>query len=215
MKKKLLSKSVGSKIYYDFKCFRFFELAMTHRSLGEENNERLEFLGDSVLSLVAGNYLYKHFPTYEEGRLSQIKANMIQGPTLCEIAHSLGLKDYIHLDPSGITDKILENACEALIGAIYLDSQSFDQTSVCVMKWYQDAEISYEEISNPKAEIIQMFQAQKKPMPNYKLQKEYGEPHDKHFIVALKIDGVTYLGEGKSIKQAEKAAATLALKALK
>jgi ribonuclease-3 len=114
---------------YVFKDEKLLKLALTHRSIsGNHNNERLEFLGDSILGMIVADYLYKNFAQEKEGRLTRLRANLVKQDSLAEIARRLKLGDYLHLGAGELKsggfrrDSILADTVEAILGAIYLDS---------------------------------------------------------------------------------------------
>lgn len=116
------------RINYQFQDVSLCELALTHRSCGKNNNERLEFLGDSIVNFVIAEDLFKRFPEAKEGQLSRLRAQMVKGKTLAEIARDMNMGDYLRLGSGELKsggfrrDSILADSVESLIGAIYLDS---------------------------------------------------------------------------------------------
>ena len=129
---------------YKFKEPGLLRLALTHRSVGKNNYERLEFLGDSILSFVISTKLYDQFPRIDEGRLSRLRASLVKGEYLAELARDLNLGDYLSLGPGELKsggyrrDSILADAFEAVIGAIYLDSE-IDTAQKFIEKIYENA----------------------------------------------------------------------------
>lgn len=125
---------------YNFKDYTLLIRALTHRSKTKKNYERLEFLGDSVLSFVIAEVLYKQFTDLAEGKLSQLRSKLVKGTTLAQLASSLKMDEYIILGASEQgghkREKILEDVFEAVIGAIYLDSD-FATVKKVILKWYQ------------------------------------------------------------------------------
>jgi len=200
--------------------------ALIHRSFLEENekftfsNERLEFLGDSVLNLIIGEYLFNKFPNEEEGFLTKVRAKMVNRNALSLVAENLNLGDLLIISsnvPKSITHNsksILSDALEALIGAIYLDKgietcKKFIQTKILEPALKNDEHLIDE---NYKSQLLEYAQANKLAIPVYKIVSEEGPHHDKTFTAEVVI-GEKILGEGKgkSKKEAEQNAAQIAL----
>ena len=201
--------------------------ALIHRSFLEENeqislsNERLEFLGDSVLNLVIGEYLFNKFPQEEEGFLTKVRAKMVNRNALSLVAENLNLGELLIISssvPKSITHNsksMLSDALEALIGAIYLDKgletcQKFIQTNILEPALKNGDHLIDE---NYKSQLLEYAQANKLAIPVYQIVSEEGPHHDKTFIAEV-IIGEKVLGEGKgkSKKEAEQNAAQVALK---
>ena len=218
------------KISYKFNDKSLLELSLTHPSFHEHDkskptNQRLEFLGDSVLSLVLTTELYKQFPESDEGDLTQFRASLIRGESLAEMAKYIGLQDFIYLSPSEknnnghMRSSTLEDAIEALIGAIYLDG-GIESARQVVLNWVKklwghlDRNISRH---NPKGQLQEWVQEN---LPNtkikYKITGESGPDHAKHFDAEIFLDHKSYgQGSGSSKKEAESNAAQIAIKFLK
>ncbi|MDZ7623324.1 MAG: ribonuclease III [Ignavibacteriaceae bacterium] len=201
--------------------------ALIHRSFLEENdqftlsNERLEFLGDSVLNLVIGEYLFNKFPNEEEGFLTKVRAKLVNRNALSLVAENINLGELLIISssvPKSITHNsksMLSDALEALIGAIYLDKgidtcKKFIQTNI-LEPALKNGEHLIDE--NYKSQLLEYAQANKLPIPVYQIISEEGPHHDKTFIAEV-IIGEKVLGEGKgkSKKEAEQNAAQVALK---
>jgi len=201
--------------------------ALIHRSFLEENeqlsfsNERLEFLGDSVLNLVIGEYLFNKFPKEEEGFLTKVRAKMVNRNALSLVAENLNLGELLILGsnlPKSITHNsksMLSDALEALIGAVYLDKgietcKQFIQTKI-IEPALKNGDHLIDE--NYKSQLLEYAQASKLAIPVYQIVSEEGPQHDKTFISRVLI-GEKILGEGKgkSKKEAEQNAARVALK---
>lgn len=133
---------LAKKLGYQFKDESMIELALTHRSHGKRNNERLEFLGDSILNFVIAEALYRRFPEAKEGQLSRLRAQLVKGETLAELAREMKLGDYLRLGSGELKsggyrrDSILADSVEAIIGAIYLDSD-MECCRPYILSWYQ------------------------------------------------------------------------------
>jgi ribonuclease-3 len=195
-----------------------------HKDLKQEHNERLEFLGDAVLELVVTEYLYKNFPSEEEGVLTNWRSALVKGRHLAEISISLDLGLYLYLsrgeERSGGRKKnyILANTLEALIGAVYLD-QDYKKAHSFIDKFilkrlgeilkrglHIDAKSHFQEVSQ---EVIGIT-------PEYRIIKEEGPDHDKSFTMGAYIDeDLVAEGKGSSKQKAEQEAAEAALKAKK
>jgi len=200
--------------------------ALIHRSYLEENetftfsNERLEFLGDSVLNLIIGEYLFNKFPNEEEGFLTKVRAKMVNRNALSIVAENLNLGEMLIVSsnvPKSITHNsksILSDALEALIGAVYLDRgievcKKFIQTNI-LEPALKNGEHLVDE--NYKSQLLEYAQANKLAIPVYQIVSEEGPHHDKTFTAEVVV-GEKVLGEGKgkSKKEAEQNAAQVAL----
>lgn len=200
--------------------------ALIHRSFLEENetftfsNERLEFLGDSVLNLIIGEYLFNKFPNEEEGFLTKVRAKMVNRNALSLVAENLNLGEFLIISsnvPKSIahnSKSILSDALEALIGAVYLDKgievcKKFIQTNI-LEPALKNGEHLIDE--NYKSQLLEYAQANKLSIPVYQIVSEQGPHHDKTFTAEVLV-GEKVLGEGKgkSKKEAEQNAAQVAL----
>jgi len=218
-----LEKIIGASIFDK----NIYVEALIHRSFLEENeqfnlsNERLEFLGDSVLNLVIGEYLFNKFPQEEEGFLTKVRAKMVNRNALSLVAENLNLGELLIISssvPKSITHNsksMLSDALEALIGAIYLDKgidtcKKFIQTNILEPALKNGDHLIDE---NYKSQLLEYAQANKLAIPVYQIVSEEGPHHDKTFIAEV-IIGEKVLGEGKgkSKKEAEQNAAQVALK---
>jgi ribonuclease-3 len=204
----------------------YFIQALVHRSFLEENedymfsNERLEFLGDSVLNLIIGEYLFNKFPNESEGFLTKVRAKMVNRDALNIAAEKIQLSEFLLLS-SNVSEKVVSNsksilsdAFEALIGAIYLDSglQICRQfiVKVIVNPILEDGEHLIDE--NYKSQLLEYAQANKLNTPAYETIREEGPHHEKIFTVEVSIGDVKYgIGKGMSKKSAEQNAARSAL----
>jgi ribonuclease-3 len=205
------------KIGYQFKNTQLLTQALTHRSYSTNNNERLEFLGDSVLGCVISKILFDNFPTTNEGKLTRMKANLVRGMTLTEIAKELEIQNYIIL---GASEKKsggrhrssnLEDVVEAIFGAIYLDSD-FHQVEKIILNLYHNRlqNIHPNTIVKDDKTILQEFlQRHKKQLPIYELIATKGKDHNAIFTVKCTLPdyGLHITKEAKSIKRAEHACA--------
>jgi len=193
------------------------EQALTHRSFGARHNERLEFLGDSVLNCVIADELYHRFPLLPEGDLSRIRANLVRQQTLFELALVLDLGARLRLGEGEVKSggqhrpSILADALEALIGAVYLDA-GFEGARKAVKAVFEttlrDADPNVLG-KDPKTLLQEYLQGRRLPLPQYAIIATEGEAHRQHFRVTCSIPqlGVSTEGEGSSRRAAEQIAA--------
>jgi ribonuclease III len=198
--------------------------ALTHRSHGGRNNERLEFLGDAVLSFVVAELLFREFPAADEGELSRYRASLVSGEVLGAIALDLGLGDHVRLGEGELKSggfrrkSILADALEAVLGAIYLDGGIEAARAFIDLAWRplvaevrQTATLG----GDHKSALQEWLQATGRPLPAYRIALETGPDHEKHFHVDAVVDGIVVAsGTGKTKKEAEQEAARLAITAL-
>lgn len=218
--------SLEKNLNYKFKNIRLLENALTHSSYANEVrskascNERLEFLGDSVLSIIVSEHIYKKFPNMPEGELTRLRASLVCEKALCAFSRELDLGSYLLLgkgeDKGGgrERDSILADAFEAVLAAIYLDG-GMDAARKHVMNFvlreikHADDEDSFKDYKTTLQEIIQRNPEESL---TYKLIDEFGPDHDKQFVVEVLINSnVIGKGLGRTKKQAEQAAAKQAL----
>ncbi|WP_027327220.1 ribonuclease III [Helicobacter pametensis] len=211
-------------INYRFKDQALLECAMTHKSCKKLfNNERLEFLGDAVVDLVVGEYLFDRFPRYQEGKLSKIRASIVNEEGLTILSKAIGLNQCIYLSASEESNhgrekpSILADAFEALIGAIFLES-GFEEAKRIILFWvkkFYDS-IDFDQIiSDYKTSLQELTQAQFGVIPEYILLQEMGPDHKKSFKMAIQIAGKEYAqATGTSKKQAQQECAKIAYKIL-
>lgn len=197
------------------------EIALTHRSHDGPNNERLEFLGDAVLSLVISSALYHKFPHSDEGTLSRLRANLVNGETLAGAARRLDLGEALRLGPGELKsggfrrDSILAGALEAVIGAAWLDG-GYDTAREFVERVLApevDAVSLDRAIKDPKTRLQEWLQARQRPLPEYRVVDTRGHEHARVFRVECRVDGLPepVEGEGGSRRKAEQDAAARAL----
>ena len=209
------------RIHYTFQDESLCLKALSHRSHGLSNNERLEFLGDAVLTLIVTDYLFKRFIYAREGVLSRLRARLVRGGHLSRCALEIGLGDFLRLGPGEMRsgghrrDSILENAFEALIGAIYLDGGLEEARAVihnCFQTSFDSLDIDQPPM-DAKTRLQEYCQKFGHALPEYEILSVEGAPHDQIFCVichvkALKLEG---LGKSSNRKAAEQAAATQVL----
>lgn len=210
---------------YEFNNMALLEQAMTHRSAANKHNERLEFLGDSILSIVISDALYHQFPKATEGDLSRMRATLVRGDTLAQIAKEFKLGDYLTLGPGELKsggfrrESILADAVEAIIGAIYLDSD-LETCRPLLLGWYQQRLKAIQpgvSQKDAKTQLQEYLQGYKKPLPEYKVVAVCGEAHDQTFTVECRIEELAQAvsGTGSSRRKAEQQAAAGILELLK
>lgn len=198
--------------------------ALTHRSYGAVNNERLEFLGDSVLNCSVARALYDAFPELPEGSLSRLRANLVRQETLAEIAVALRLGESLRLGEGELKSggfrrpSILADALESLFGAVFLDA-GFDAAQGVVRRLFDPLVAKIDPRASgkdPKTQLQEILQGRRLPLPEYQLVDTRGEAHDQSFIVdcVLTKPALTTRGVGKSRRAAEQEAARQACEAL-
>jgi ribonuclease-3 len=191
--------------------------ALTHRSYGAPHNERLEFLGDSLLNCAVATLLYERFPALPEGDLSRLRAGLVNQSSLSEIARDLGLGERLRLGEGELKSggfrrpSILADALEALLGAVYLDG-GFDAVRSAVSTLLAERLDRPEGLpvgKDPKTALQELLQAQRLALPRYTVKKTEGEAHDQTFIVECRVEELGLMSEGKgaSRRAAEQAAA--------
>ncbi len=199
-------------------------MALTHRSAGSKNNERLEFLGDSIINHIVADALYQRFPRAREGDLSRMRASLVKGDTLAELARELQLGEYLLLGPgerkSGgyRRSSILADTLEALAGAIVLDA-GYERCRDCVLCWFGtrlDQLAAGAVDKDAKTRLQEYLQGRGNPLPEYELVAVEGDDHDQHFSVACRLSRpqLVVQGSGSSRRKAEQAAARDALQRL-
>lgn len=212
-----------NRLGYTFENIALLKQALTHRSKGKVNNERLEFLGDALLETILSDTLYHLRPTASEGDLTRLRATMVRGVTLAILAGDLGLKDFMRVGSGELRtggyqrESTLADAFEAVIAAIYLDSGSFDTTFSVVGKLYQQqlAELpEAQALKDPKTRLQELLQSRNLPKPEYQQLAISGPDHDKKFEISCHVDEHTTTAVGSSKKKAEQAAAEAMLASL-
>jgi ribonuclease-3 len=201
-----------------------FVIALTHRSAEGPNNERLEFLGDSVLNLLLSERLYREFPTATEGDLSRLRARLVSEEPLAEIAQEMQLGELLLLGSGELKtggfrrQSILADAFEALCGALYLDGGSEAVRAIIGPK-FETRIINLPEpatLKDAKTRLQEHLQANGRPLPLYTVKRTSGEPHAQTFLVSCVVAHAELEteGEGPSRRRAEQVAAQAALRAL-
>lgn len=212
------------RIGYQFRQPDHLLLALTHRSFGNQNNERLEFLGDSIVNMVIAEHLYHHFEKAREGQLSRLRARMVKGVTLAEIGREFDLGRYLRLGSGELKsggyrrESILADAVESIIGAIYLDSD-FETCRQQVLRWFEERlkNLNLQDTQkDPKTRLQEYLQSRQYPLPRYDVISVDGEAHAQTFHVSCVLPSLDRKtsGVGSSRRIAEQQAARSALKSL-
>ncbi|HZJ95658.1 MAG TPA: ribonuclease III [Thiopseudomonas sp.] len=216
--------TLQKKIGYTFKDSQLLTLALTHRSFAGRNNERLEFLGDAILNFIAGEALFHHFPTAKEGQLSRLRSRLVKGQTLAVLARGFGLGEYLRLGSGELKsggfrrESILADTTEAIIGAIYLDS-NMEVARERVLAWLEQqfSELTLVDTNkDPKTRLQEFLQSRGAELPHYEVTDIQGEPHCRTFYVECQVSLLNEKtqGQGASRRIAEQVAASAALQAL-
>ncbi|MHC1479888.1 ribonuclease III [Frateuria aurantia] len=204
------------KLDHVFKNPELARLALTHRSMGRPNNERLEFLGDALLGVIVAELLYEAHPKASEGELSRLRAQLVNGQALAVLARELSLGDGLRLGPGELKsggfrrDSILADAFEAMIAAIYLDA-GFEACREVVRGWFAPQVVALPKSSkDAKTRLQEWLQGKGLALPVYTLIASHGEDHDKTFEVTCAISDPQPLlaqAQGSSRRSAEQDAA--------
>ncbi len=224
MNNPILTQRLQQALGYTFIRAELLTQALTHRSYASLNNERLEFLGDSVLNCTVARALYDAFPGLPEGSLSRLRANLVRQETLAEIAVILRLGDTLRLGEGELKSggfrrpSILADALESLFGAIFLEA-GFDEAARVVRHLFDPllAQIDPKASGkDPKTQLQERLQSHRQPLPEYRLISTEGEAHDQNFIVECVLGKPALItrGVGKSRRAAEQEAARQACEAL-
>lgn len=217
----IAQQELAKRLSYSFADPKLLEQALTHRSHGARNNERLEFLGDGALNFVIATQLYLKFPNLAEGDLSRLRAQLVKEATLSEISQSLHLGDALKMGEGELKSagwrrpSILADALEAIVGAVYLDG-GFAAAQTFVLDLYAQklATIDPKVIDkDPKSLLQELLQSRKIAVPEYTVTHTSGEAHAQQFVVECYIakHNIRTQGEGSSRRLAEQVAAKLAL----
>ncbi|MDA8349381.1 MAG: ribonuclease III [Pseudomonadota bacterium] len=194
-----------------------FRAALTHRSASGTNNERLEFLGDSVLNLVVARHLYAHFAQADEGDLSRLRARLVSAEPLGEVAGRLGIGAALQLGPGELKSggfrrqSILADAFEALCGALFLDAglEAAAEFILAALAAHIEALPPPAALKDPKTRLQEYLQSRGLALPHYAVERIEGEPHDQTFEVSCAVEDLSLCtrGRGSSRRRAEQEAA--------
>ena len=202
-------KDLFFKLGYSFKDTELAQIALTHKSFSQDNNERLEFLGDAILNLFVSETLYNELKDIDEGKLTRVKASLVSRENLNSLAESLDLHKYVRIGKGEKLDgnSILGNALEAVVGAIFLDSDYF-VTKEILTEIFKDDLVDIQddsEFKDPKSSLQEFTQKKFKSLPIYHLKDNSNQEDSIVFEVLCSIQAANLntLGKGKTIKSAE------------
>jgi ribonuclease-3 len=211
------------KLGYQFQQVALLEQALTHRSCKGEHNERLEFLGDALLSMVIAEALYQHFPKAREGDLTRMRSSLVKGITLAEIAKELELAEYLRLGPGEMKsgglrrESIQADAVEAILGAIFLDS-GIDACKERILSWFGSRLTSIQPgvQKDSKTQLQEYLQGRRLALPLYEVIETQGDDHDQLFTVRCTVQGrAPVTASGPSRRKAEQDSARILLEQIK
>jgi ribonuclease III len=213
---------LATALGYRFADTGLLEEALTHRSAGAPHSERLEFLGDAMLNAAVAGALYRRYPQATEGRLSRLRASLVNQETLAMLAQALDLGEYLRLGVGELRSggsrraSILADALEAVFGAVYLDG-GFDACEKVILGLIEERlEHTSLAVKDPKTRLQEWLQSRRLPLPSYQVRRLSGEPHEQHFVVECLVEnlGRRATGEGGSRRKAEQQAARKVLEQL-
>ncbi len=212
------------RLGHGFRRPELLEQALTHRSLGRHNNERLEFLGDALLGFVIAEALYQRFAGADEGQLSRLRAGLVKKETLAGVAREIGLGAYLRLGTGELRtggharDSILADALEAVFAAVYLDAglEAARGVVLGLLGTRLDASRIDRPLKDPKTRLQEWLQSRHEPLPRYEVRSVEGSPHEQTFKVVCHLpgSGIEGRGEGHSRRNAEQKAAMRVLERL-
>ncbi len=219
---------VSQLFHYEFTDKSLLTLALTHRSMGSKNNERLEFLGDSILGMVISTELFNRFPNEKEGVLTRLRSSLVKGDTLSEIAVELNLGEFIQLGSGELKSggyrraSTLADSVEAIIGAIYLDSKEdsgikkIEKIILTIFKSRLDNCEPAGVLKDPKTRLQEYLQSKNITLPKYNVVSISGKDHLQTFKVSCTVEGFSnhIVATGASRRKAEQAAAEKTLNTL-
>ena len=218
-------KKLQKNISYQFSDIELLNKALTHRSVSKQNNERLEFLGDSVLGSIISEELYSRHSNIDEGQLSRLRSHLVRGNTLANLAKKLDISENLRLGQGELKsggfrrESILADTFEAILGAIFLDSDYLTVKKV-VLNLFSDLlnEVKSEEsLKDFKTQLQEMLQKKGYDLPKYELIQTKGKDHNAVFYVSCHVEALKIKVEknAKSIKRAEQACAQSILEEIK
>jgi ribonuclease-3 len=216
----MISSAFNHRLGYAFRSPLLLTQALTHRSFGGSQNERLEFVGDAVLNCAIAAVLYERFPQIPEGDLSRVRANLVKGDTLARLARALGIGEIIRLGEGeqrsggAARPSILADGLEAVFGAVFIDA-GFDTARAVIERVYRGELDGLDPAAlgkDPKTRLQEWLQARRCPVPDYAVTEITGEAHAQTFTVECRIPALSIVarGGGPSRRAAEQAAAAAA-----
>jgi ribonuclease-3 len=219
-----MTTSLEQAIDHRFLDVSLLRTALTHRSHSSPHNERLEFLGDSILDAVISRQLYERFPQISEGDMSRLRANLVRQDSLHRLSLSLSLGDHLRLGEGELKSggarrpSILADALEAVFGAVWLDG-GFDEASRVIARLYEEmltGIVPGKPVKDAKTDLQEYLQARRLPLPKYVLTETNGEMHAQSFTIVCEVDCLRIRAEGRgsSRRATEQAAAKKVLEKL-
>lgn len=213
--------ALAERLGHIFENEQLLALALTHRSAAGKNNERLEFLGDGALNFIVAAELFRLRPKLPEGDLSRLRATLVRGQTLAEIAGEIALADQLTMGEGELRSggfqrgSIQADAVEALLGAVYMDA-GFEACQKVVLRLYRsrlENLPAVDELKDPKTRLQERLQGRGRPLPCYELQGVRGKPHEQKFTVVCSLEDGKQIakGEGSSRRRAEQISAAAML----
>lgn len=208
---------LSKRLAYQFKDPELLSTALTHRSANKQHYERMEFLGDAILNLIITDDLYHRFPAATEGKLSRLRASMVKGETLAQLAKNIELGEFLHLGSGELKsggfrrDSILADVFESIIGAIYLDS-GYELAKQFVLNMFkerlEDVDINLD-LKDPKTRLQELLQSKGCDLPVYEILSTTGQAHNQMFKVSchVALSDKPAEGSGNSRRKAEQEAA--------
>ena len=203
-----------------FTSAELLEQALTHRSAGRCNNERLEFLGDALLNLIVAEFVFEQYPRASEGDMTRARASLVNGAALAELAREAQIGEQLVLGPGELKtggfrrDSILADTFEAVVAAVYLDA-GWESCRTLVRSLFSEGVLAAEGkvAKDPKTLLQELLQAHSLPLPDYQLTASHGDDHDKVFEVDCHVEDLklTSSGHGSSRRSAEQTAAAALL----
>jgi ribonuclease-3 len=203
--------ALEKRIGHRFTAPRLLEQALTHRSFGADNNERLEFLGDGVLGCAVADELYARFPELSEGKLTRLRASLVREEALAEAAERLGIGAELRLGRIEPQPSLLADALEAIVGAVFLDGgyESARKSVAAILRPQLDALDPLQAAKDAKTELQERLQARRLRLPEYRVIAVEGEAHRQSFQVECRVAelDLAATGSGTSRQRAEQEAA--------
>ncbi len=216
---------LSRRLGYQFTRMTLLEDALTHRSAGSRNNERLEFLGDAILNFTIAAELYQRSDQADEGELSRLRASLVNAQALAKLSRGLNIGECLTLGSGELKsggyrrESILADALEAIFGAVYLDG-GFEACRNLILRLYQNTLNDLPaaaDLRDPKTQLQEFLQSRKRSLPSYQVIEVSGAAHAQTFIVECRAEGLPEpsRGQGSSRRKAEQEAASNALRLLR
>jgi ribonuclease-3 len=206
------------RLGYAFENLELLTQALTHRSYGAVHNERLEYLGDSILGMIIAKELYDLFPKCPEGDLTRMRSTLVRETTLAELAREFGIGNALRLGPGEVKnggsrrESLIADAVESIIGAMFIDSkEDFPRIRQVVLKWFDSRLKTIKPDVNQKdhkSTLQELLQSQHRSLPVYRIERVLGPENNQIFEISVAVDGVpVFKGQGSSRRKAEQEAA--------